>query len=283
MSPAPLAGRRDVSCRLEFDVASPAVVVFQVAVATTAGERIDERLTVTVDGESVEPAVEEIATSLGGRLHLVRARPGALRVGYSATVDSPVIQSSDGTAGYDDEILTALRQSRYCPSDALGGFAATEFAGMRDHGDRWALAASVAEWVFERFRYLPGVSDALDTALDTIHRHEGVCRDFAHVTVALCRALGIPARLVAVYAPGLSPMDFHAVAEVHVDGSWSILDATRLAPRPALVRIATGRDAADTAFATTLAGQVEFVSSEISAVTAGDLPADDHRSPVAIG
>jgi transglutaminase-like putative cysteine protease len=71
-------------------------------------------------------------------------------------------------------------------------------------------------------------------------------------------------------------MDFHAVAEALVDGRWQVLDATRLAPRGSLVRIATGRDAADTAFATTLHGHAELVSSEVWAVVDGDLPPDDH-------
>lgn len=272
-----------MSCRLEFDLEASATIAFQIAVAHTAGERRDERLVVTVDGRPIGTPVEEIASHRGGRVHLVRSGAGRLSVEYSAAVTSPTVDTSAGPAGYDDEILTALRQSRYCPSDALAGFAATEFAAPRDAGDVGGLAVAVGEWVFERFRYLPGVSDSLDTALDSLVRHEGVCRDFAHVTVALCRALGIPARLVAVYAPGLSPMDFHAVAEVHADGVWQIVDATRLAPRSALVRIATGRDAADTAFASTVAGSVELVSTEISAVTGGDLPADDHVSRVVIG
>ena len=82
------------------------------------------------------------------------------------------------------------------------------------------------------------------TALDAYEEKKGVCRDFSHLAITMLRALEVPARLVSVYAPGLSPMDFHAVVEAHVDGQWLALDATRLAPRSTLLRIATGRDAA---------------------------------------
>ncbi len=134
--------------------------------------------------------------------------------------------------------------------------------------------------MFERFAYTPGASGPLDTAVDTILSGAGVCRDYAHVTVALCRALEIPARLVAVYAPGLSPMDFHAVVEARVEGRWEVLDPTRLAPRePSLVRIATGRDAADTAFVTTFHGHAgAHRRPSVFAVIDGDLPSDDHVS-----
>jgi transglutaminase-like putative cysteine protease len=127
--------------------------------------------------------------------------------------------------------------------------------------------------------YASGASDHLDSAVDTLLVGAGVCRDYAHLTIALCRALGIPARLASVYAPGLFPMDFHAVAEVLVAGNWLAIDSTRLAPRPELVRIATGRDAADTAFATVLSGRAELTEVEVFASSDGDLAADDHVSP----
>ena len=104
---------------------------------------------------------------------------------------------------------------------------------------------------------------------------QGVCRDYAHLTITLLRALEVPARLVAVYAPGLHPMDFHAVVEADVDGTWCVVDATRLAPTRSLVRICAGRDAADTAFLTTLGGVARFEGMTVTATTAGGLPAPD--------
>jgi len=101
-----------------------------------------------------------------------------------------------------------------------------------------------------------------------------VCRDFAHLSIALLRALGDPARLAAVYAPGLSPMEFHAVCEAMVDDAWWVVDATRLAPRQSLLRVATGRDAADTAFLTSFGAPVGLTALEVTAVT-GQFELDD--------
>ena len=104
----------------------------------------------------------------------------------------------------------------------------------------------------------------------------------AHLVIALLRALDVPARMTAVYAPGLQPMDFHAVAEALVGGQWRVVDATLLAPRASLVRIATGRDAADTAFLSAYGGTVELTATEVTAVTDGPLPADDVTALVSI-
>ena len=111
----------------------------------------------------------------------------------------------------------------------------------------------------------------------------GVCRDYAHLVIALLRALDTPARLVAVYAPGCDPMDFHAVTEVAVEGEWRVVDATLLAPRQSLLRISTGRDAADTAFLTNFGGGLVLESSVVTAVVDGDLPVDDTSQPVVLG
>ena len=275
---------RHVSCRLGFELAAPAVLGLQVAAASLAGDIGSEHLEVTVDRASGAIPIDVVTTTGGGRTHVVRAPAGSLEVRYEATVATgarvltEVAADVRGTV-FDDETIAALRQSRYCPSDTLAGFAGVEFAGV-ERGP--GLGAAIASWVFERLAYEPGSSGPLDTAVDTLVANAGVCRDFAHVTIALCRALGVPARLVAVYAPGLSPMDFHAGVEVRVGHQWEVLDPTRLAPRTSLVRIATGRDAADTAFATTLEGEAELTVCEVSAVSDGDLPADDHRARVAL-
>jgi transglutaminase-like putative cysteine protease len=272
---------RRVACHLEFDLATPAVLALQVAVAGTAGDILDERLSVTLDG-GAPPLAAETPTSRGGRLHVIHADPGRLAVTYDASVrprPAPAAPMATEEVVYDAEGITALRQSRYCPSDAMAGFAAVELADLKEGPD---LARSVAAWVFERLAYQPGSSDTLDTATDTLLAGSGSCRDFSHLTITLCRALGVPARFVAVYAPGLSPMDFHAVVEARRGTGWEVLDATRLAPRSSLTRIATGRDAADTAFATTLRGEAELVFSEVTTVIDGELPADDHFTPVVL-
>jgi transglutaminase-like putative cysteine protease len=283
------AAQRHVASELGFTAADEVILVLALAPAASAGELVTEHLAVRSDGPGGEPVVGELAGPRGSRMHVVRAGAGTLTISYEATLTPappPAVAPSGAGAGeplaggpVDLDAVVGLRQSRFCPSDALAGFAAGEFGGLAGDAD---IAGAVAAWVFERLAYEPGSSGPLDTAVDTLLAGSGVCRDFAHLTIALCRALGVPARLVAVYAPGLSPMDFHAVVEVRRGGCWEVVDPTRLAPRSSLVRISTGRDAGDTAFATTLRGSVELISARVFAVVDGDLPRDDHVAPVAI-
>ena len=111
-----------------------------------------------------------------------------------------------------------------------------EFGGIPDPRD---LLAAVSSWVGTRLAYVPGSSRPTDGAVETLLQRQGVCRDYAHLVIALLRGLDVPARLTAVYAPGLEPMDFHAVAEAAIDGTWYAVDATLLAPRSSLLRICT--------------------------------------------
>lgn len=280
MQPSETEGAaRHVSCFLSFDIPEHATLALQVAVADLGVAILTERL--EVEGpDGLVHDVREVRGALGGRTHLASVGRGPLHIRYEASVSGGTSREVSPPPSYevhDDEAIVALRQSRYCPSDALFGFANAELGQLPDGPGR---AAAVASWVFERLTYDLDSSGPLDTAVDTLAKNIGVCRDFAHVAITLCRALGVPARLAAVYAPGLDPMDFHAVVEVRVEGGWEVLDATRLAPRHSLVRIATGRDAADTAFATTLAGDAVLTSAEIGAVVDGDLPLDDHTGRV---
>lgn len=269
---------RRVGCRLAFEVADDgASLVLQVAAARHGVEVSAEDLHIETGGAPVEATLVDLDQRHGNRYHVVQAPAGPLTVRYDASV-RPIERAPAGAAGLlDPETVAHLRPSRYCPSDMLLAFATAELAHLPEGPER---PSAVAAWVFERIAYDLDATAPLDGAIETLLSGRGVCRDFAHLTVALCRALEIPARLAAVYAPGLAPMDFHAVVEAQMGGSWQVLDATRLAPRGSLVRIATGRDAADTAFATTLHGHAELVSSEVWAVVDGDLPADDHVSPM---
>jgi transglutaminase-like putative cysteine protease len=272
---------RHVGCELTFQVTGESLLALHVAVADS-GEVLEERFRLEGNAAGADPV--PIAAEHGGRIQLVHARPGLLQVSYSASVGRADLAAAAATATaaepegpgappFDLELLVALRQSRYCPSDQVAGFAATTVGDEPDPGRRARL---IAAWVFEHVAYGVGTSRSTDTAIDTLLGGEGVCRDFAHLTITLCRAVGVPARLAAVYAPGLAPMDFHAVAEIWDGGGWEVLDATRLAPRSSLVRIATGRDAADTAFASVIRGDIRLLSADVFAVIDGDLPADDH-------
>lgn len=264
--------QRTVTSRLVVDVTEPADLVFAIAVAGAYAPTA-ERFAATLDGQDVE--VRELDDIHGGRLHRVRSGLGELVVAYSATIDGEAAPLPAG----ETELLVYTRPSRYAESDALAPTAAAEFAGIDDEG---ALLDAVSSWVGTHLAYVSGSSLPTDGAVRTLLNRTGVCRDFAHLCVALLRARGIPARLVAVYAPGLDPMDFHAVAEAFTGGAWRVVDATALAPRRTLVRIATGRDAADTAFLNVMAGRAQVRSVEVTAVAAA-LPDDDLTRPVSIG
>ena len=135
---------------------------------------------------------------------------GSLWVNYFATV----VGQADPAPVEEIDLTTYLRPSRYAEADKFFGFAATEFGDFTDPAD---LLEKVSSWVGSRLFYVPGSSDPIDGAVDTLLAGRGVCRDYAHLVVALLRAVNVPARLVAVYAPGCQPMDFHAVAEAFVE------------------------------------------------------------------
>jgi transglutaminase-like putative cysteine protease len=272
---------RVVTCDLNFEVAEQARLVFQIAPAKSAGVVVSEELHLSSDGIEVI-ADDEVSAPHGGRVHVVRAPVGRLKATYRAEIDvdvsvlrGPGWQESDWSASSPStefaEILY-LRPSRYCPTDRLAGFATAEFGTGGVAAERAAL---IVDWIRRRIEYLPGSGTVRDSAEDTLLTGMGTCRDFAHLGVALCRSVGIPARFSGVYAPGLSPMDFHAVLEVLHEGRWYVFDPTGLAPRAAMVRIATGRDAADAAFASVEEGNVQLLEMEVSAVVGSTLPLDD--------
>jgi transglutaminase-like putative cysteine protease len=263
--------RWDVGCHLELDVVDDATIVLQVSPASTVGTRLAETFEVALDGRPLP--VRRLDADHGGVVHVLRSPPGALTIAVQASVDRTAGVTPAATDELDVEQLTYLRQSRYCPSDRLGGFAAYELGHL---GPSPELLVAVGDWVGSRLTYESGSSGPLDSAVDSLFAGRGVCRDFAHLAITMLRAFDVPSRLVAVYAPGLSPMDFHAVVEAHVDGEWWVLDPTHLAPRTSLLRVSTGRDAADTAFLTVIDGEAELHSTEVTATTDGDLPVDDH-------
>ena len=265
--------QRTIGAHLECDVVTAVDLALSVA-AACGPEIFDESLVVTLDGRSI--AVAEISEDHGTRLHTAEAVPaGRLVVDYTASLHGlgPPVETRPA------DLIRYRRPSRYCESDRLAAVARSEFADLSGHD----LLAAVSSWVGTRLGYVAGSSRPIDGAVATLLARQGVCRDFAHLVIAFLRACDVPARLVSVYAPGLSPMDFHAVVEAYVDDRWNVVDATCLAPRRAMVRIATGRDAADTAFLTTTGGIINLTDLDVIAYTDGLLPTDDITAPATLG
>ena len=266
----PTALRARVGAKFAYATTGVREALMSFAVSA-AHDILEEEILIHSGGRQVE--ARELAGNHGTRLHLVEeVGDGWLEVTYSALVDitRPVGDQIGHEIDFDRWVFT--RPSRYAESDRLAPMAAQLFPAQSG-AER---VRAVARWVNTHMSYISGSSRGTDGAVDSILQASGVCRDFAHVVVALLRALGTPARLVSVYAPGLQPMDFHAVAEVWVEGAWHIVDATGMAPREAMVRIATGRDAADTAFLTTRGGRTTFDRQVVTAdLTGGRLPVED--------
>lgn len=213
-------------------------------------------------------AVEETTDLYGNRMHVLRDMPaGRIEIRYGAR-GVRTGEVTDGDAAVSGEEITYLRPSRYCEVDEFGAVAGDIVGESQGH----EAAHRIVDWVHEHLSYVPGSSTISDSARSTFIARQGVCRDYAHLTATLLRAAGIPARCTAVYAPGLSPMNFHLVNEAWIDGSWWLLDSTHMAPRESMLPISTGLDAADTAFMATLEGHVELTGILVSAVVDPVLP-----------
>ncbi|QCO99037.1 transglutaminase family protein [Arthrobacter sp. 24S4-2] len=265
---------RTVAARLVFKTVAETKVALAVSVARNPGySSLEESLSVTSGAEQVP--VTELSDHHGGRFHYMEfAEPTEVTVDYTATV-AGLAQPEEPNRM---ELIRYVRPSRYAESDRLLPTAYAEFGGLQGE----ELLHAVRDWVFSELRYVSGSSRGTDGAVETLLHRRGVCRDFAHLAIALLRSKDVPARLVAVYAPGLSPMDFHAVAEAYINNAWHVIDPTGLAPRESMIRITAGRDSSDTAFLSTVGGSLSLRELRVTAVVNGDLPLEDPAKLVAL-
>jgi transglutaminase-like putative cysteine protease len=202
----------------------------------------------------VRPLVQLVRDmSLLGDRRIRASLSGQTTIRYEAVVENKLRQLLPRTgrqhlwSELPNDVLPFLLPSRFCPSDKFMRFAEREFAAS---GDGVARMMAILEWINRNVDYVSGVSNPETTAERTFVDRAGVCRDFTHLGITFARALGIPARAVSAYAPGLDPPDFHAVFEVYLEGAWWLIDPTRLAAVEGIVRIGSGRDASDIAFLT---------------------------------
>jgi transglutaminase-like putative cysteine protease len=255
--------RFSVSSRLEYEVQTPAVFILNIEAAALRNQRIlSESLRLT-------PAValdrHEVPGS-GTRFVRASLPPGPFEVAYDGTIELDMHDADPATvpemavAALPLEVMPYLNPSRYCQSDLLARFAQREFGCLPPGHGR---VTQMCNWINEHVDYVRGSSDAQTSAYDTMVLRAGVCRDFAHLGIAFCRALSIPARFATCYAWQLEPPDFHAVFEAYLGDAWYLFDPTRQAALQGLVRIGVGRDAADAAFAT-IHGEVEFKGMQIA-------------------
>lgn len=197
----------------------------------------------------------------GNRYMRLRAAPGRLHLTYTAIVDlahhfaDPAQLPEVPVRRLPPEVMVYLYPSRYCQSDRLVKFAIREFGSLwQGHG----RVQAIRDWVQHHVVFTSNTSNSNTSAVDTLIEQVGVCRDFAHLMIALCRAVNIPARFATGtdYGadPALGPPDFHAYVEVYLGDRWYIFDPSGTAIPMGLVRLGTGRDAADVAFATIFGG-----------------------------
>ncbi len=199
--------------------------------------------------------VREYHDVYGNRYQSLLAQPGTLRITTRATVETPdtVAAAPHATltpiVDLPPNVLTFLLPSRYCHTDNT----ALNEQALRIVGDLpagYPQVAAIHDWIHTHIKYQSGNSTSATTAYDTLQQGAGVCRDFAHMGIALCRTLNIPARMVAGYLHELEPMDQHAWFEAYLDGQWYTFDATQPTTQGGRVVVAYGRDAADIALAT---------------------------------
>ncbi len=258
----------DIKASFSFTLPQASDVLLQFEAAAIPEQRIlaSDCRTSKADDLARVPAQDTIGERLWLRAH------GRFEVDYSATVEVdrlvPAIDTLAALEPHDlpGEAIEYLLASRYCEVERLQSFVGSRFEATAGG----ARIAAIRDWIAENFSYVAGSSDASTTATDSFVERRGVCRDYAHVLIAMARASAIPARYVSAYAPGVTPPDFHALAEVFLadptiahGGAWYLVDATAMANPAETVKIGVGRDAADVSFMTVF-GEAEFGDKEVS-------------------
>lgn len=255
---------------MEYTATGPGTIILNIhALRTPRQTAISETFT-------TEPYIQvEEFLAAQGENRLIRfeiAEAGCVKVTYRAAIDnfSEIKDFSQideiPIARMDHAIFPYLYPSRYCQSDKLYRLAWNLFGHIVNPFEK---VAALTNWIHKNVLYLSGSTNAQTSAFDTVTEQAGVCRDFAHLGIALCRALTIPARYITGYAYQLQPADFHACFEAYIGTEWVLFDATGLVPLNGLVKIACGRDAADTAIANIFGG-ISFDSMQVSCELAGD-------------
>ena len=261
--------RLQLQVDLAYEIADPAGAdfIFNVHAARTAHQTVEsEQLVLSQD------LAPDIATDAGTGTRFMRlhAGPGPLHLSYAATLGIVHHRAEPDTLNEVPvrclplEVLPYVYPSRYCQSDRLLSLASRNFGRL---WQGYSRILAVQHWVQEQVTFASETSNSNTSAVDTLVERVGVCRDFAHLMIAMCRALNIPARIATGtdYGadPALGPPDYHAYVEVYLGDRWYLFDASGTGIPMGFLRFGTGRDAADVAFAT-IFGDVAPATPSIS-------------------
>jgi transglutaminase-like putative cysteine protease len=255
--------RSTVETVLEYEVRTPTHFCFNIEAAHWPTQTIVTEALAVSSGVAMHSYTDARS---GNRFFRFDAPPGPLLVNYRADVevysehvDEHLPETPVGEV--PDDIFHYLMPTRYCESDVLAG-AAQQMFGSEPPGI--GRVRGIVSWIHDAIRYEPGSTNSTTTAQEVFVQRTGVCRDFAHLGITMCRALNIPARIVVGYVWfDEPPQDFHATFEAWIGGRWVLFDPTGMAPVDRLVRIGTGRDAKDVAFSTFF-GSVEMTRKEVN-------------------
>ena len=240
-----------VFSELTYEVRMPTTFIFNIQASKTSSQTVIEE-SLVIDPEL---PLEEF-TSSNDEVRFVRLQVNDhlnFKITYKATVDlkykifnEKELLNNVPVMKLDADVIPYLFPSRYCQSDKIQKLASKEFGDIEN---TYSKVVAINDWIYENVEYLNGSTNSSTSAYDTLTERAGVCRDFAHLGITLCRALSIPARYFTGYAYKLDPPDFHACFEAYIGGEWLFFDPTKLVPANGLVKIANGRDAADAAVA----------------------------------
>ncbi len=258
--------RFKVSSNMAYEVLNDSTLILNIHALQTQHQTIVEEMFATTPYIKAEELISDHGENRFMRLEI--PEPCVLNIEYSAIVDTAFelidfeVLTDVPIAQMEPHILPYLYPSRYCQSDKLYRLANNKFGNI---GNAYEKVLALTEWINRNVEYLSGLTNSQTSAYDTVTEQAGVCRDFAHLGIALCRALTIPARYFTGYAYQLDPPDFHACFEAYMGGKWIIFDATKIAPLNGMVKIASGRDAADAAIAS-IFGYVKYGLIKVDSV-----------------
>ncbi len=241
--------RLDASCEIVFQSDAYVPAILMLRPRSGCGQWVSR------EEYAFAPRVQviEFTDIFGNLCQRVVIPPGETKLRTRCTVDTADEVDADQNAAYiwpdnlPESVLHFLYPSRYCPSDQLSALAGTIVQGA---WPGWPQVEAIRAWMHANVEYRYGTSTSATTALDTANTRTGVCRDFAHLGIALCRSLNIPARMVVGYAHELPTPDIHAWFEAYVGGRWFAFDGSGARTTGNRIAIAYGRDATDVAFVT---------------------------------